>query len=74
VSGTVALLLARENALGRDAVYGLLQRSAQAGGTAGEVASINACLALAGLLKKAGCAVPRGPGAGLSASETLAGP
>jgi subtilisin family serine protease len=74
VTGTVALLLARDSGLGRDAVYGLLERSAQVRSPTGEASSINACLALAGLLKKAGCAVPRGPGAGLSASETLAGP
>jgi subtilisin family serine protease len=56
VTGAVALLLARNPHLGRDAVYALLERSETAHGEGGEaVASINACLALAGLLRQGSC-------------------
>lgn len=55
VSGAVALLLARDRRLDRDAVYGLLARSGGRGGVAEGGASINACAALAALLGRTPC-------------------
>jgi len=55
VTGAVALLLARDKRLDRNAVYALLERSETPRGESGEVASINACLALAGLLRQGTC-------------------
>ena len=55
VSGAVALLLARNHRLDRDAVYRLLAQSETSPGVA-STASINACLALARLLDRASCA------------------
>ncbi|MEJ0100343.1 MAG: S8 family serine peptidase [Pseudomonadota bacterium] len=58
VTGAIALLLAKDRHLDRDAAYALLEHSEGAQG-AGEVASINACLALAGLLHQGSCPEPR---------------
>jgi hypothetical protein len=55
VSGTVALLLARDRHLDRDAIHRLLARSGMRGATTAGDASINACAALAELLKTSGC-------------------
>jgi subtilisin family serine protease len=55
VTGAVALLLARNQRLGRNAVYALLERSEITNGENGGLASINACLALAGLLRQGTC-------------------
>jgi subtilisin family serine protease len=74
VTGAVALMLARDSGLGRDAVYRLLERSEQTRAAAGEATSINACLALAGLLKKVSCAAPPAPEAEHSTREVRAGP
>jgi subtilisin family serine protease len=53
ISGAVALLLARQRALDRNAVFKLLLRSEE-GSTAGN-APVNACQALAGLVSNASC-------------------
>ncbi len=55
VTGAVALLLARNPHLARDAVYALLERSEVTSGEGSAAASINACLALAGLLRQGSC-------------------
>ncbi|HMA12082.1 MAG TPA: S8 family serine peptidase, partial [Steroidobacteraceae bacterium] len=54
VSGVVALLLARDRKLDRDAVYRLLAQSEAGPGLANS--PINACVALARLLERAPCA------------------
>ena len=54
VSGAVALLLARNHRLDRDAVYRLLAQSESGPGMA-STAPINACLALARLLERTSC-------------------
>jgi Subtilase family len=54
VSGAVALLLARDGRLNRDAVYRLLAQSATGPGLA-SASAINACAALARLLERASC-------------------
>ncbi len=58
VTGAIALLLAKDRHLHRDAAYALLERS-ESPTVAGEAASINACLALAGLLRQGSCPEPR---------------
>lgn len=58
VSGAVALLLAKNRRLNRDAAFGLLERSESPRG-GDEAAPINACLALADLLRAGGCPVAR---------------
>lgn len=74
VSGAVALLLARDRSLGRDAVYRLLSQSEGRGDAPG--GPINACAALASLLKQAACpelrlADPRtSPSAGAQVSSS----
>jgi subtilisin family serine protease len=55
VTGAVALLLARNKSLDRNATYALLERSESPRGESGEAASINACVALAGLLRQGTC-------------------
>lgn len=54
VSGAVALLLARDRRLDRDAIYRLLAQSEASPGMAG-TAPINACLAVARLVERAAC-------------------
>lgn len=54
VSGAVALLLARDHRLNRDAVYRLLAQSGAGPGLA-SAAAINACAALARLLERTAC-------------------
>jgi subtilisin family serine protease len=68
VTGAVALLLARHQRLARDAVYALLERSEGTAGEGGAAASINACLAITGLLRQGNC--PLAPTPTLSASGT----
>jgi subtilisin family serine protease len=55
VSGAVALLLARDRRLGRDAIFALLAQSETVRGVA-DSSPINACIALARLLERASCA------------------
>jgi subtilisin family serine protease len=55
VSGAVALLVAKDRRLDRDAVQGLLARSEAGTGDADGGNSINACAALAALLGRAPC-------------------
>lgn len=66
VSGAVALLLARNHRLDREAVFRLLAQSESGSGLAS--ASINACLAVARLLERASC--NRGSAAAISAAAT----
>jgi subtilisin family serine protease len=54
VSGAVALLLARDRRLDRNAIYRLLAQSEASPGMAG-TAPINACLAVAKLVERASC-------------------
>lgn len=63
-TGIVALLLARDGRLERDAVYELLDRSARGRTTAGASTSINACKALAGLMKNVSCTAAGPPDGG----------
>jgi len=62
VTGAIALLLAKDARLSRDAAYALLESSEGPRADAGDTGPINACLALASLLKQSGCAGPRAAG------------
>jgi hypothetical protein len=55
VTGAIALLLAKEHRLDRNAAYALLERSESSSMERGESAPINACLALVGLLRQGTC-------------------
>jgi subtilisin family serine protease len=60
VSGAIALLLAKDRHLSRSLAYQLLERSEDARGNSGDTAPINACIALADLLKAGTCPQVRG--------------
>jgi subtilisin family serine protease len=59
VTGAIALLLAKEHRLDRNAAYGLLERSESPSGERGDSVPINACLALIRLMRQGSCAEPR---------------
>lgn len=61
VSGAVALLLARNSKLSRDAVYRLLAQSESRSADPAGNAPINACAALAGMLDRVSCPAMKVP-------------
>ena len=68
VSGAVALLVARNRGIDREAVYGLLSRSELREAEARGTSPINACVALASLLGRASCPPPESPAGSASAT------
>jgi subtilisin family serine protease len=74
VSGAIALLLARNRHLNRSTVFQLLERSEGERGLPADTAPINACLALADLLKSGSCPEPRAAAAEHAAEGLLPTP
>jgi hypothetical protein len=74
VSGAVALLLARNNRLSRDAIYRLLTQSESRSADPGGNSPINACIALATLLERASCPNPRAAAAAATVAPGGASP